>query len=100
MTDSHQTRQGVDTRDMTAAADLLACLAARGTPVASILVTHDELVAETPPDVTPPQGIAVMRAIEDDPAAPVTVRRLPGKVDLIARVLARRVRLRVARGTH
>jgi hypothetical protein len=96
MTARRRTRD-VDPRDIDAARTLLGHLNAHGTPVASLTVTPDELLAETPPAVTPPQGVALLRELEDDPDAPVVVRRLPGKVDLIARVLGRRTRLRIAR---
>jgi hypothetical protein len=80
----------VEPRDVDAALTLLGHLNAHGAPVTSLTVTHDELLAETPPTVTPPEGIAVL-----------VVQRSPRKVDLIARVLGRRTRLRVARhGTH
>jgi hypothetical protein len=97
MADPRPAYRGVQPRDMDAALTLLGQLNAHGAPVASLTVTPDELVAETPPTITPPQGIALLRELEDDPDRPVIVRRHPGKVDLIARVLRRSVRLRVAR---
>lgn len=98
MTAPRRTYRGVQPRDFDAARALYDRLRARGTPVAVIIVTPDELAAETPPDVTPPEGIALLRALEDDPDEPLTVHRSARTVDLIARrVLGRRTRLRVAR---
>lgn len=83
---------------MDAAFAVLDRLTESGTPVASLTVTPEELLVETPPDVTPPDGIAALRAIEDDPAQPpVIVRRTPGYVDLSAWVSRRRVRVRIQR---
>ncbi len=68
-----------------------------GTSINGYRLTAEELLVETSPRVTPPQGLAVLRALEDDPEAPVTVHRRPDVADYVARVLKRTVRLRVKR---
>jgi hypothetical protein len=95
---TRHTGQTVDSRDVDAALALLDRLSDAGTPVAALTIRHDELVVETPPDVTPAEGIAVLREIEDDPAAGVRqTAREPGRVELVARVLGRRTRICVLR---
>jgi hypothetical protein len=87
--------EAVDTRDMDAGRAILDRLNARGADVLSVTVTKNEIAVEAPPSLTPPKGLELLRAIEDDPTDDVLVRRGAGFADLRARVLGRRLRLRV-----
>jgi hypothetical protein len=88
-------------RNRTPAADadaraVLARLAAYGAVPESVdTIDGGEVLVSAAPDTTPAEGMALLRAMEDDPDDGVRVERSIGHADLIARVAGARVRLRV-----
>lgn len=84
--------------DGRAALDLLDSLTERGAPVASLTVTPGELLVNACADVTPPEGMALLRELKDDPDGDVTVHRTPGVAELAVRYAGRRLRYRITRG--
>jgi hypothetical protein len=90
-------RRVLDDTDVSAAHALLRRLRQQGTAVTSLTITPTGFDVQTADPVTPPEGIATLRAIEDDPAELVTLRRRAGYAVLAAKVVGRRCELRVRR---